>query len=606
MALKRLSIFVFIFILLIIFQNEGFSQNYVSPSDIDYLPGTTNLVICDQTGNQLLFFDTETEKIVSTIRLEKSPTGAICSGDGETIFVTAGIGSGSIYTIDAALKKIVAVFDVGFGLNSPVLSVAGDKLFVCSRFDNSVKIIDWKNKKLLKSIKVAREPVSASISADGKLLFVSNHLPDGRADLDYVASKISVIDIENQQLIKNIKLVNGAEGVRDICVSHDGNYVFAAHLMARYQIPTSQIERGWINTNALSVIQANSKRLLYTVLLDDIDLGFANPWALQTSADGNYLFVSAAGSNEIRIINIAAMTQKIEKNASSSSSVHLNAHNDLSFIADVSKRIKVKETGPRALLIVKNKLFVAGYFSESIGIIEFDSNFNVHSYKSVKLANKKLTPERLGEMVFNDATKCFQQWQSCASCHSSDGRVDALNWDLLNDGMGNPKNVKSLLYAHKTPPVMSLGVRDKAETAVRAGVKYIEFTVRPNEELEALDAYLKNLKPVPSPFLVNGALSENAKRGKHLFESKGCNHCHAAPLFTDLKSYDFSTGKGIDENKKFDTPTLIEVWRTAPYWHDGRAATISEAIKLHYKNSGYDFTLSPQELEDLSEYVKSL
>jgi len=50
-------------------------------------------------------------------------------------------------------------------------------------------------------------------------------------------------------------------------------------------------------------------------------------------------------------------------------------------------------------------------------------------------------PVRMGERVFHDGTRCFQNWLSCATCHP-DGRVDGLNWDLLNDGLGNPKNAK--------------------------------------------------------------------------------------------------------------------------------------------------------------------
>ena len=57
---------------------------------------------------------------------------------------------------------------------------------------------------------------------------------------------------------------------------------------------------------------------------------------------------------------------------------------------------------------------------------------------------------RRGEQYFNDATLCYQQWQSCATCHP-DGRADALYWDLLNDGVGNTKNTKSLLMAALTP-----------------------------------------------------------------------------------------------------------------------------------------------------------
>ena len=46
--------------------------------------------------------------------------------------------------------------------------------------------------------------------------------------------------------------------------------------------------------------------------------------------------------------------------------------------------------------------------------------------------------------------------------------VDGLNWDLLNDGIGNPKSTKTLLYSHATPPAMISGIRADAETAVRA------------------------------------------------------------------------------------------------------------------------------------------
>ncbi|MHC4147198.1 MAG: cell surface protein, partial [Planctomycetota bacterium] len=83
-----------------------------------------------------------------------------------------------------------------------------------------------------------------------------------------------------------------------------------------------------------------------------------------------------------------------------------------------------------------------------------------------------MTAERRGEMLFNDALLCFQSWQSCASCHPSDARVDALNWDLLNDGLGNPKNTKSLLLSHETPPAMITGIRENAEIAVRAGFRH--------------------------------------------------------------------------------------------------------------------------------------
>jgi cytochrome c peroxidase len=218
-----------------------------------------------------------------------------------------------------------------------------------------------------------------------------------------------------------------------------------------------------------------------------------------------------------------------------------------------------------------------------------------------------LTRERQGELFFNDADLCFQQWQSCASCHP-DGRADALNWDLLNDGMGNPKNTKSMVLSHVTPPSMVSGIRDSAETAVRAGIRHIQFAVRPEEDAEAIDAYLKSLEPVPSPTLENGTLSESAKRGEGVFDRAGCARCHSGPYFTNLKSYDVGTGAGREAGKAFDTPTLVELWRTGPFLHDGRAATIEAILTICNPDDQHGATsgLTPEEIEDLSAFLSSI
>jgi cytochrome c peroxidase len=57
-----------------------------------------------------------------------------------------------------------------------------------------------------------------------------------------------------------------------------------------------------------------------------------------------------------------------------------------------------------------------------------------------------------------------------------------------------------------------------------------------------------------------------------------------------------------------DTPTLVELWRTAPYLHDGSAATIRDVItKLNAHNRhGKTSHLSPQQLDDLEAYLVSL
>jgi cytochrome c peroxidase len=166
-----------------------------------------------------------------------------------------------------------------------------------------------------------------------------------------------------------------------------------------------------------------------------------------------------------------------------------------------------------------------------------------------------------------------------------------------------------MLLAHKTPPSMSLGVRATAEESVRSGIERILFAVRPEEEAVAIDEYLKSLQPVPSPLLVDGKMSQGAQRGKAIFERVGCAQCHPAPLYADLKQHDVNSKGKYDRERKFDTPTLIECWRTAPYMHDGHYTDMKEVFTTgkhgHQGGSGAD-KLSDLELNDLVDYVLSL
>jgi len=125
-----------------------------------------------------------------------------------------------------------------------------------------------------------------------------------------------------------------------------------------------------------------------------------------------------------------------------------------------------------------------------------------------------------------------------------------------------------------------------------------------------MDAYISSLKPVPSPFLVDGKLSQSALRGKALFHENrvGCFKCHPAPLYTDQKMHNVRSRGKYEYNENYDTPSLIEVWRTSPYLHDGRHVTIEELIRdgKHGNTRGRVDELTDQEIRDLAEFVLSL
>ena len=149
---------------------------------------------------------------------------------------------------------------------------------------------------------------------------------------------------------------------------------------------------------------------------------------------------------------------------------------------------------------------------------------------------------------------------------------------------------------------MISGKRAKAELAVHAGFKYIQFSDIPSYLLECVNSYLKSLRPLPSPFLVNGNLSGKAIRGQKAFAKLHCGECHSGALYTDMKMH--RIGDNIEFEAGWDTPTLIEVWRTAPYLFDGRAANMKEVFSV-YKH-GITEKFSEHDIDDLVEYVNSL
>jgi YVTN family beta-propeller protein len=585
---------------------------YLSPENIVVDKDGEHLYITEFTANKVVVYHINNKKIIAEIDIEKSPTDLCLSPDENTLYVTTGSEKGVLCIVDLKDKKIKSRIPVGHTPNSPILDSSGKILYINNQFDNTVSVIRLNTEELIAEIPVLREPVASVLTADGKYLFVANFLPMGPADTYSISSSISVISTEMKNVVKNIDFPNGSNAVRSLTLSPDGKFIYATHILARYQMPTTQLERGWMNTNALSIIDVENLKLYNTVLLDEIDLGAANPWDVKCSKDGKYLCVSHAGSHEISVINRDSLHQKLTKvegglNIAGRILKPGDVKNDLAFLNGFRRRIILKGMGPRGIAITGNTLFVAEYFGDSIGSFDIEDR-NVQNVHSVKLGDSHhLSDIRKGELFFHDARQCFQMWQSCASCHPGDARADALNWDLLNDGVGNAKNSKSLLLSHKTPPVMISGVRDKAESAVRAGIKYIQFASLPDEDADTIDQYLSSLKPIPSPHLINGELSKSAKRGEKLFVSATCIDCHSGPLYTDLKKYDVGTGKGREKNMKFDTPTIIENWRTAPYLHDGRAATMREVLTTYNPEDKHGITsnLSDKDIDDLVEYVLS-
>ncbi|HEY5914869.1 MAG TPA: YncE family protein [Verrucomicrobiae bacterium] len=441
------------------------AEPYLSPSALASTRDGKTLFVACATADRVLSYDLEARKITASIPVKGSPSGLAVSADGKQLFVTCAVPEGKVCVIDLAKGGIVSVLPVGHTPMAPVLSPDGAKLFVCNRFNNDLSVLDLKTG-AQRRIPAEREPVAAAVTPDGRFLLVANHLHTGAAVNPWVSAVVSVLDVRENKLIKGLLLPDGSGALNDIRVSPDGKYAVVTHVLARFRLPATQLDRGWMNSNAMTLIDLAAMEGINTVLLDDVDRGAANPWGVDWSADGRTLIVALAGTHELSLIDFPGLLAKLARlpatlddskpvDSTSASRVRADVPSDLAFLVGLRRRAALPpdDFGPRPVRAVNGKVYAGNFFSDSLTVLDLADQGARPT--SLPLGPKPaMSPARQGEFFFNDAGICFQGWQSCATCHPGGGRVDGLNWDLLNDGIGNPKNTRSLLLAHKTPPAM--------------------------------------------------------------------------------------------------------------------------------------------------------
>ncbi|MBR4170339.1 MAG: YncE family protein [Kiritimatiellae bacterium] len=422
---------------------------YIGPEQVTVSPDGKALYVTGASGACALVVDATTGAVLSRMELDGcQPTGVAVNRSNGDIYITASdaTGNGRVFRFQRDGKR-AAVVKQGHQPMAPLVSADGKRLWVANRFDNSVVALDAATLAVQETYRVSREPVGLALGANGKFLFAANHLPDCPATNAVVAAAVSVIDLSSKA-VRTVLLPNGSTGVRGIASTPNGKSVFVTHTFGRYQLPTTQLERGWMNTAGLSVFDGETGNYVNTVLLDDVDLGAANPWGVTVSADEKLLAVNHAGTREVSVIELPALLERLAKaqrNERVTEVTHAatDVPNDLSFLVNIRRRYRLSGDGPRGIAMVGNSVYSAVYFADCIS--RLDLNEGIPQAKEFLLGPKvDLSKDRVrrGEMLWNDGAMCFQQWQSCASCHP-DGRSDSLNWDLLNDGIGNPKRQRA-------------------------------------------------------------------------------------------------------------------------------------------------------------------
>ncbi|MFZ2969206.1 MAG: cytochrome c peroxidase [Sulfuricurvum sp.] len=270
----------------------------------------------------------------------------------------------------------------------------------------------------------------------------------------------------------------------------------------------------------------------------------------------------------------------------------------------------------------------------------------------------------LGRRLFYDADLSINGTMSCATCHEqrrafSDG--NRLHPGALDDsgkrnvpGLANVSTYKNLTWAHNhlsglaeqslmpirgTDPV-EMGMNGhEDEIAKRLGQNSCYqklFSLAFSNEKGAINlgTVSQALESFEKTLISNDSVYDQTKKRKHplptqdaqagetlFFGAAKCNRCHTAPLFSDDAFHHVQPHKDIavntlkdsgladvtknpKDNNVFRTPSLRNAVLTAPYWHDGSAKTLTEAIRNHALKINQ--TLSMEEVNKLIAFIETL
>jgi YVTN family beta-propeller protein len=569
------------------------SPLYRSPQYITLTPDGALACVVNYTAALVSVINIRERKIVREIPVSARPTQAKFSPDGQFLYVSC-TWAGKIDVIDLAAGKVVRSMAAGYEPCGLGVSADGRRLCVTNVVSSTLSLLEVATGRTLSETPVGSQPRFAAFTPDGSQVVVSNGL----------SPWVSLVDPHDGRETGRYDM-GRASMLREIVCSPDGHWAFVANLVSHNEVPTVQMERGWINSNGFSVLDLTQPGRRVTLLLDRLLSGATNPSGLALSSDARRLYVSLAGIHEIAIVDVPAALALADTAKTPREIQRLEEDVEILEKRQIARRLPAGGLGPRSLALSEatGELLVANYFSDTVTILDAATGA---LRATIPLgAPQDMSEWRKGELMANDGRITYQSWLSCTSCHQEDTTSDGLNWDLANDGLGNAKNNKSLQDAHFSPPVMWSGVRADLRDGVGAGERFQGFV--PMAHVQGpITEYLTHPDRAPSPW--RNADPVILERGRKLFTAASCDACHPAPFFTDLKFHDLGFGTPNDFRNRFDTPSLKSTYRTAPYLHDGRAPDLRTLFtrfnpdNLHGRTRG----LTPQELDDLIAYVRSL
>ena len=594
------------------------NSDYYSPFNLAVDQHNRWLYVIAQDTDELLVVDLETKLVTANIKVGKHPHSVILDQDEHRAYVS-NEWSDYISVIDLSLLEVVDTIPTGNGPAGIMLDQDESYLYVVNAYGSDISVIELVSKKEVRRLTAGNNPTGITISPEGKEILVTGRRANIAAYNETLITELTLIDTQTQRAIK--ENVESAYLMENAAYTPEGDLAFVTLIRPKNQIPSVQVEGGWMMTHGIGVLERGQDANITQFLLDEPNAYYPDPFDIEITPDGKKAFVSSSGVDMISVIAIDSIRTMLKQKNQKIRKTYAN-NLDLSR-RFVIKRIKTGEN-PKGMTLSSDgkKLYVAEQLNDKISLINTET---LEKEASIDLGGPVgITVARQGRRLFNNAGHTFQKQYSCYTCHP-DNHEDGLIYNMAGKDMGrNMTNTQSLHEIGDTAPFKWNG---KNQTVYKQdGMRFSTVLTRTEQfsydDLDAISAYIMRGIKQPPNLMYNptGELTASQQRGKLLYErtednlgnpipeNNRCVTCHPAPLYTDLKLADVSTLADTDDPILFDTPHLTNVFASAPYLHDGRAKTLEEIWTLYGTDDkhGYVNDMSKSDLNDLVNYLKSL
>ncbi len=560
------------------------------------------LACSNRDNGTVSIVDLQTRKTVREISVGPKPEGVSFVGDTHQLAVAC-YATDEVVLVDTdsgTIQKRIEVFDEPYGI---VTSSNGERIYVTLEYPGQVIAISPVSAKITRTYHVGKFPRGIAIDESANRIFVT----------EYLTGTVRAIDLATGEAIDEWPGASTDNLARQLVVHPTRPKVFVPHI--RSKVSANHGNGSIFPYITVLDTRTDRDRRKARVPMDSFRgvLVTANPWAGAVTPDGSRYYVVFSGTDDIFSCEVVDDDYR-----------ELGYH-DYFQTGRNPRDVQVSPDGQE--LYVYNAL---------------DFNITVYSTANHKLLARIPVCENpldeeiwRGKVLFYSALQpmASRRWIACASCHP-DGDADGRTWQNP-EGLRNTQSLAGMAWTH---PIHWSADRDEVqdfEHTIRGQLMQGQGLLRGrlndalgtsnrglSKDLDALSAYANTHKFPLSPH-AKGGLSDAAKRGRELFFSKEtqCATCHSGPLLTDSRwdpnsSGEFvrhDVGTGLDDPTEtmgpaYDTPTLLGVYRTAPYLHHGTAETLQDVLTTANPDDKHGRTshLDPTEISDLVEFLKSL